>query len=170
MYNSKEVEQVERWMRGFAVWRLFITLTFEDDTVSRETATAKFRKLLQILNTDLYGHHYTRIVGHCYFSYVIAWERQKRGAWHIHMLTDDNVNLQLMHDVWKRMSGFSWNTIVKDQEIVGYLTKYITKGGDLDFYAKECAGKAPAFVPMWYMVGKRKPPAERPALTEATSK
>lgn len=146
-------------MRSFAQWRLFITLTFEDDEVSLVTARSKFRKLIQILNSDLLGHHYTRMVGHCYFSYVIAWERQKRGAWHIHMLTDDNVNLDLLHAVWKRLSGFAWNSIVRDQSIVGYLTKYISKGGDLEWYRKGGLCR-PAFVPYWYTVGKTKPPAD----------
>lgn len=128
-------------------WQSFITLTFKDE-VSRETVLKKFHSLVQILNRDLYGKHYTRIVGHSYFSYAVALESQRRGVLHVHMLVDKPIKFDLVHIVWNKIAGFAYIKPVKNKDVIGYLLKYVTKGGDVDVY--RCGEwKDPAFLPMW---------------------
>ena len=140
----------EKWVRGFAQWQSFVTLTFRD-IVTRDQSENQFRFLIQVLNRDLFGNHYTRIVGHSYFAYAAGWEHQKRGALHLHVLVDRRINYDLVHAVWGKMSGFAWIEPVVDLEpVVGYLSKYVSKGGELSLY-KPAKVKEPAFRPLWYM-------------------
>lgn len=142
-------DEWDKWIRDFAPWKSFVTLTFRD-IVTRDQCENQFRFLLQVLNRDLYGNHYTRINGHCYFAYVVGLEVQKRGALHLHFLADKPINYQLLHTVWNRMSGFAFIKPVSDMEgVIHYLTKYITKGGDLMPW-KPAKFKEPAFAPEWY--------------------
>lgn len=152
-YSTKKTElQVgwETWVRDFSKWKSFVTLTFRD-IVTRDQSENQFRFLIQVLNRDLYGNHYTRIVGHSYFSYVAGWEHQKRGALHIHALIDKPINFRLIHTVWNKMAGFAWIEPASDVEVaVGYLAKYVSKGGELSVW-KPTRVKEPAFKPLWYM-------------------
>lgn len=149
--NKNELrEGWEIWVKGFADWKSFLTLTFRD-IVTRDQSENQFRYLLQVLNRDLFGNHYTRIVGHSYFAYVSAWEHQKRGALHLHVLVDRPINFRLVHTVWNKMAGFAWIEPVKDLDTtVSYISKYVSKGGDLSVH-KPLKVKEPAFKPMWYM-------------------
>lgn len=147
----------EQWflfVRDFAPWKSFITLTFKD-IVTRDQSEHAFRFLVQYLNQKLYGNHYTRIVGHCYFSYVVGFEYQKRGALHMHVLVDKPVDFSAIHSLWcgldksKPRFGFAWIQPVND--LVGmarYMVKYVVKDGDLWMW-KQKKFKLPAFVPMW---------------------
>lgn len=150
-YTSKfELRDAWRdYIKGFASWRSFVTLTFRD-FVTRDQAEHQFSFLLQVLNRDLFGNHYTRIVGHNYCSYVAGFENQKRGALHMHVLFDRPVNYELIHTIWNKMSGFAWIEPVNDlDKAVAYVSKYVTKQGDLMVY-KPVKVKEPAFQPLWY--------------------
>jgi len=142
-------EQWESYIRGFADWKLFLTLTFRD-IVTRDQAEHLFRFLIQVMNQDLYGNHYTRIVGHSYFSYVAGFENQKRGALHIHVLVDQRVHFDLVHSIWQKVAGYAWIEPVRDlSRAVSYVSKYVVKGGDLQVW-KQCNFKDPSFCPMWF--------------------
>jgi len=67
------------WLEKFAHWKVFATLTFREDR-SPDVALRIFFKLVRLLNQDLYGKNYKRIVKHSYFSYILATEYQLRGA------------------------------------------------------------------------------------------
>ena len=147
--NDALAESWKAYVRGFAQWQNFVTLTFRD-IVTRDQAEHQFRYLIQVLNRDLFGKHYTRIVGHCYCSYVVGFESQKRGALHMHVLFDKPINFNLVHVVWNKMAGFAWIKPVDDVEAVSaYVAKYVSKGGDLSLY-KPLQVKEPRFQPFWY--------------------
>ena len=106
---------------------------------------------MQHLNRDLYGNHYTRIIGHSYFSYALAFEYQTRGAIHMHALVNGITNWELANEIWRHMAGIIKIKPVDDGlKAAKYLCKYVTKGGDIDLYI---AGKykPPAFKPMWFL-------------------
>lgn len=139
----------ENYVRDFAQWKSFVTLTFRD-FVTRDQAEHQFRFLLQVLNRDLFGNHYTRIVGHNYCSYVAGFETQKRGALHMHILFDKPINYNLVHAVWNKMAGFAWIEPVADPDrAVAYVAKYVSKGGDLVVH-RPVKVKEPKFQPLWY--------------------
>lgn len=149
--SSTKNELFQEWssfLSAQADWKLFLTVTFRDFH-SREMVTKKIRSLVQILNRDLFGNHYTRIVGHSYFAYAYALENQKRGALHVHWLVDRPVRFELIHSVMKIWDGHCQGVVVSDMSQVSYVAKYVTKGGDVEVY-KPRVYKNPSFVPMWF--------------------
>jgi hypothetical protein len=133
-YKGRKViaDAEQEWIAKI-IWKSLITLTFKDE-IPEDIARKRFRRLVQILNKECFGNHYTRIVGHSYFSYVLGVELQKRGVIHFHMLVDKPVNFQLVHDYWNR-SGYAWIDKVEDMiKAIRYVTKYVVKGGQLDHY------------------------------------
>ena len=146
----------EKWVMSLADWQHFVTLTFKDFQ-TRDQAEHAFRFLLRVLNTDLFGKHYTRTVGHCYCSYVVGFEKQTRGALHMHVLFDRPINFNLIHRIWcgdpkNPRFGFAFIKPVEDaQGAVEYISKYISKDGDLMLY-KPTQVKQPPFQPYWFDV------------------
>ena len=141
------------WINGFACWKSFWTLTVSNEhACSRDTFVKRVRTLVQILNRDLYGNHYIRIVGHSYFSHVLGIEYTKNGVIHGHMLVDKPTNFQLAHSVWEKMSGFVFIKAVYDAEKVSrYISKYVSKGEDLELIYKATSHKSPHEpIPFWY--------------------
>ncbi|MCB9112307.1 MAG: hypothetical protein H6634_13770 [Anaerolineales bacterium] len=143
------------YVAGFAPWLSFWSLTFAEadrtHDVTRSEAEFLWRRLVQSLNRDLYGNHYTRIVGHCYFSYALAFEYQKRGVLHMHALVDKRTNWEFANRLWRMMAGIIKIKPVADLNGVShYMSKYVTKGGDLVLY-RASVDKEPAFKPLWYM-------------------
>lgn len=151
--STSKVDLVEGWeqfVTGFADWKSFITLTSRE-IVTRDQIEHKFRWLVRRLNSDLFGHNYTRIVGHSYFSYALGLEYQKRDVLHAHVLVDRKVNFEAIHQIWNSMSGFAYIVPVVDAAgAAAYLSKYVSKGGDLSLY-KPAKVKEPAFMPWWYI-------------------
>jgi len=144
----------EKWIRDFAPWSSFVTLTFKDFQ-TRDQAEHAFRFLLRVLNTDLFGRHYTRVVGHHYSAYVVGFEKQTRGALHMHVLFDRPINYSLVHAIWcgdnkKPRFGFAWIKPVDDLDVIAsYMAKYVVKDGDLLVYKPDQV-KSPAFAPYWF--------------------
>src|SRR5215210_1099626 len=147
------------YVAGFAHWTSFVTLTFEtaDRThnVTQTEAHFKFRRLVQVLNNDLYGHHYTRIVGHSYFAYALAFENHKSGILHMHALMDNRTNWQLIHQYWQGdKRPFHMGIVHIERADIGvhtkYICKYVTKGGQIVLH-KPTKSKVPKFSPDWYM-------------------
>ena len=150
--STSRVELVEGWQQyvtSFADWKSFITLT-SDKINTRDQFEHKFRYLVRILNRDLFGNNYTRIVGHSYFSYALGLEWQKRGAVHFHVLVDRVVHFDAIHRAWQSMAGWAYIKPVHDAEgVAGYISKYVAKGADLELY-KAAKVKEPSFKPEWY--------------------
>lgn len=160
-WNSENLSQVwTEYVSDFADWKTFLTLTFEQSDrthdVTQTEAQFNFRRLVQVLNTDLYGHHYTRIVGHSYFAYALAFEPHKSGLLHLHALLDNRTNWSLIMRYWqgdKRPFHFGIANISRVSDIgqsAKYICKYVTKGGELVLY-KPKKLKEPKFSPLWYL-------------------
>lgn len=119
------------------IFKTFITLTFEDNIIDIDSANQKFniwRTKIKRVKSD--------------FSYICVPEFQKRGAVHYHLLTNiDYTDFSLISKEEKRIykTGKGWNIFrtlnswsygfsnvqdMKDVNVVGYLTKYMTK--DID--------------------------------------
>lgn len=118
-------------------FKTFITLTFEQNIVDIDEANKKFhnwRSYIKKVKSD--------------FKYVCVPEFQKRGAVHYHLLTNiDYTDFSLLSKdemrIYKPKKGFqifktlnSWSygfsnvQDMKDINVVGYITKYMTK--DID--------------------------------------
>ena len=143
------------YVANFAKWESFWSLTFADrdrtHDVTRTEAEFLWRRLVQALNTDLFGNHYTRIVEHCYFAYALAFEYQTRGTLHMHALVDRRTNWELINRLWRQMAGIAKIKPVENVEGVSrYISKYVTKGGDVVMYRPK-KYKEPTFKPLWYL-------------------
>ncbi|MFR2585199.1 MAG: hypothetical protein ACLTAK_01375 [Bacilli bacterium] len=128
-------------------FKTFITLTFSDNLKSIEEANKKFdiwRTKIKSIYKD--------------FSYVCVPEFQKRGAVHYHLLTDLEIENEYQYirrnkltkvklilpqegknsqfDVKYWSYGFTSVFNVKDINIVGYLSKYMTKDIDNRLFGK----------------------------------
>ena len=121
----------------------FCTLTFTEE-VHPERAAKLFRLFIRQLNKKLYGSHFERR-GHLGVFWVLAWEYQKRGVLHFHALVGDVEDLNARArrldwmDIWHGFgppAGFARIEDIKSQEAVrNYVTKYVTKGGQIDLSA-----------------------------------
>ena len=143
-------QQVMRdWLATARFWRLFLTLTFKDP-IRPEPAFNIWRRLVRLLNERSFGKHYTRIVQHSYFSYVLGIEFQRRDVVHFHALVDKPLNFDLIHRWWNRAAGFAWiDKIEHYQEAIRYVTKYVTKGGELKVYLAKTE-RVPKPLPLWW--------------------
>lgn len=142
------------YLQSLTQWTGFWTLTFSDadrtHDVTRDQSEFLWRRLVQSLNRDLYGKHYTRIVGHSYFSYALAFEYQTRGAIHMHALVDRVTNWERANAIWRHMAGIIKIKPVDDGlKAAKYLCKYVSKGGDIKLYIAK-NDKPPSFKPMWF--------------------
>jgi len=143
---------------GAGPWRSFITLTFRDE-VSNDHAEKQWKFLLRSLNQAAFGQHYTRKVGHSYFGYVRGLEFQRRGVLHFHALIDRPIDFKRLHTVWNFCAGFAYIVTVDDQRGASiYLAKYITKGGELEFYSPP-SYFLPEPLPSWWVLARRVSPA-----------
>jgi hypothetical protein len=147
-------KQYYEWLSKVTNWSGFFTLTFNRD-IHDDQALKCLRNLIRYLNEDLFGSHYTRKVGHSYFSYVYGKEHTlSRQVGHIHMLTDKPINFERVHTYWNRIAGFVCIEKVTDQEkVLRYVTKYVCKEGqeNVDLYiAKKFREPDPK--PVWWRV------------------
>jgi len=130
-----DISEVAYWIESKADWKTFLTLTFRDIDKTPDQADKNFRWLIRVLNKEVFGKRYTRIVGHSYFSYMVATEYQKRGAIHLHVLIDRPVNYKLIHEFWNRYFGFAQTTIIRNKySTCIYAIKYCVKDGDWRLY------------------------------------
>lgn len=123
---------VARWQ-----WEWFVSLTFQYDT-HPERALKLFRVWISKLNREIYGPRWHRKEPYG-VEYVVAVEYQKSGRVHLHALISrvgDTRRLTWM-DFWldlDDLAGFARIEPVNNQDAVAnYVTKYVTKGGEIDF-------------------------------------
>lgn len=119
-------------------WDLFVTLT-SDHRTHPEALHKRFRYCVHQMSDELYGRTVTR--RGTPIEYVNGIERHKSGWPHSHALVrfpdvDLSDPLQLNLATWqKRMTengGFTWLSRPRHQaDVVGYVTKYVTKDGEL---------------------------------------
>lgn len=153
-----DVSEWALYVSSLSDWQAFFTLTFSEAdlyySVSPQKAQFIWRRLVQALNRDLYGNHYTRIVGHSYFGYALAFERSKLGALHMHALVDRPTNWMLISSLWRKMAGIVKILPIYDRTGASrYLSKYVSKGGDINLYlpSDKVREKSPPFFPLWYL-------------------
>lgn len=100
--------------------RLFVTLTYAKNMTDTRQLYQDYRNFWSRLKRE-----YTDLTG-----YLVAFEPQKRGAWHAHMLLlSDNAFLFIpnkkMHALWGK--GFTKTQTPKGKmDIASYLTSYLT--------------------------------------------
>ena len=131
-YIRREIaKETAEWISGLATWKNFLTLTFENAT-PYDTAYKKWKYLVKKLNEKQFGKNYIRKVGHSYFSYILAVEKQTRGVLHFHALINQPIDYKLVHSFWNEHCGFAWAEPTEDlKKVVDYCTKYIVKGGEI---------------------------------------
>ncbi len=118
-----------------AEFKTFITLTFKDNVVDISEANKKFnswRTRMKRIKKD--------------FKYICVPEFQKRGSVHYHLLTNIDINeinliipqngKTTMYDVYGWIHGFSSVFPLRDINIVGYISKYMTKDIDNRLFGK----------------------------------
>lgn len=112
-----------------------VILTFSDNVLSIDKAHKKFN----IWRTRLKKEYPD-------FKYIGVIEFQKRGSVHYHLLTNLKPNSKLLplqeckstqYDVLYWNEGFSSAIKIKNINIVGYLSKYITKAIDNRLYGRK---------------------------------
>lgn len=117
-------------------FKTFITLTFEENVTDIEVANRKFRYWRDSMQ---------RVFKE--FKYVCVPEFQKRGAVHYHLLTNLQIgvhtdliipqtNKKSQYDVKYWNNGFSSVFDLKDMNVVGYISKYMTKDIDNRLFGK----------------------------------
>ena len=118
------------------IFKTFITLTFEENITDVSVANKKF---------DIWRTNIKKIKND--FLYVCVPEFQKRGAIHYHLLTnldiekDPNIIIpqkdrKNCYDVKYWSYGFSSVFPMEDVNVVGYITKYMTKDIDNRLWGK----------------------------------
>jgi hypothetical protein len=130
---------------------LFVTLTFRED-IKHGKAVTRFKKWLGSLNHALFGWRYKRKgLG---IRYAVAYESQKRGTLHLHVLLGaeglKELNMEYMAKLWKCNGQRDKNGTLIDRIVNGhavidiydpargaiqYMTKHIYKDGELDMSA-----------------------------------
>jgi len=147
--NSEELQraaasQALRFYKTVAFWPVMATLTFREP-IGPDPAMATWRSLVRVLNERVFGKHYTRKVGHSYFSYVMGIEFQRRDVIHFHALFNRPVDFGLIHRWWNVAAGFAWVDQVRERAAaLSYVMKYVLKGGEvLSYRAKSCTMPSP---------------------------
>lgn len=148
--EKSDISEVADWICNQATWTTFLTLTFRNIDTTEEHADKGYRWLVRVLNKELFGDRYTRIVNHSYFSYFIAQEKQKRGALHYHVLIDRPVNYRLIHDFWGRYFGYAQTQRIRSVYSTAiYAIKYCIKDNNYRIY-KAAAYYKPETLPEWW--------------------
>lgn len=143
------------WLADAANWQVFLTLTFRE-MISPEAAFCYFRRLVQLINKDVFGKNYTHKVGHSYFNYVVGMEYQQREVVHFHALFDRPIPFTRVHTWWNQAAGFAYIRKVENLGALEYVTKYVTKSGEENLHVfLGSKGKLPSPLPYWWIETKQ---------------
>jgi hypothetical protein len=144
------VDFLQRWE-----WEWFCTLTFRHDA-HPEAAARRFDGFVARINRRLHGPRwYKHQVG---IQWVRALEHQRRGVIHFHAVVAGIAGERpaTWEQVWHDLAGYARIEPIRDTvAVLHYLTKYVRRGGELEF---EPRMRAPA-----------SPPRERPCPARGTS-
>jgi len=127
---------LERLVKSnISLFKSFITLTFKDNITNIKDANKTFNVWRTRIKKDFNN-----------FSYICVPEFQKRGAIHYHLLTNiDLKNTKIIipqkdrvgcYNVKYWNSGFSSVFDLKDINVIGYISKYMTKDIDNRLFGK----------------------------------
>ncbi|MBN9430182.1 MAG: hypothetical protein J0H09_27135 [Burkholderiales bacterium] len=101
-----------------------ITLTYRENMTDRDRLARDWKEFVRRVR---------RVMG---FDYVATYERQKRGAWHMHVGVHGRQNYRLLRSVWRSIVGADGGNIdVRNpfkqrglrHKLAAYMSKYIAK-------------------------------------------
>jgi hypothetical protein len=128
------------WLSG-RPWDLFLTLTSEKRS-HPEALQKRFRYCTHKIADALYGRSVTRR-GESPIEWVNGIERHRSGFPHSHGLlrfpgVDMGDRAQFSLEYWQKWisdtGGWAWLSVPRSQHhTVSYVTKYVVKGGELEF-------------------------------------
>lgn len=130
-------------------WQWFCTMTFRD-SVHPESADKRFRLFVSKLNRALFGPRWSS-KKHMTVYWARGMEYQKRGVLHFHALLacgGKDLTQQAVRQrwvaVWNDLSGYARiENVRSSEEATRYVTKYVTKGGQIDLSPNLYAGGMP---------------------------
>lgn len=148
----REVRPIDRVAQGYAEllgripWQQFWTLTFRADRGGRtggmhaEAADKAFRYFVSCINRAIYSARWAQR-WHGGIQWARGQEFHKDGRLHFHAVAsaptgDLNrlVSRYAWHEFWFREFGRNRIEAPRSQaDIAGYVSKYVTKGGEVDF-------------------------------------
>lgn len=142
--------QTENWVFGLANWKSFLSLTFRDEKTP-DVALSLFKWFIRQNNEHAFGKHYTRTVGHSYFSYVFGLEYQTRDVVHFHALVDKPIDFAFVHKTWGERCGYAWidGNLKSKAAAVNYVCKYCVKGGQIEAFVNK-DNQVPKIRPDWW--------------------
>jgi hypothetical protein len=141
------------WISSVRSWRVFGSLTYRD-FIYQDKALEMWQRFVRVLNKNVFGKHYTRKVGHSYFSYILGIEYQTRDVLHFHFLADCPLPFSMIHQIWNSWAGCAWLEMVGqgDRTPLYYVSKYVSKGGEIIPYMNTTAqGRVPLSRPVWWV-------------------
>lgn len=114
---------VRRKALTMAADRLF-TLTYRENKTDRDLSFKDFLRFVRLVRERWPN-----------FQYIAVAERQKRGAWHFHIATNQFYPVNILNRIWERVVGRNNGNVdveyrhrVSPVKIARYMSKYITKG------------------------------------------
>ena len=118
-------------------WQWFVTLTFKDE-VHPEAARKRYGRWIDYVNRQAYGSRYRKRTKGVFWA--LAAEPQKRGVLHYHALVGDVENLNNRvsrkdaRNRWYEIEGIGRVDPITHTmgAVTNYVSKYITKGGDIE--------------------------------------
>lgn len=137
-------------------WQQFWTLTFRVSKAGRfggmhgEAADKAFRYFVSCINRELYGPKWST-KWHRGIQWARGQEFHRDGRLHFHAVAaapNDDLNRLISryewHEFWYREFGRNQIEAPRSQaDITGYVSKYVTKGGEVDFSKNFGAWKPP---------------------------
>jgi hypothetical protein len=130
---SRELEDAWVALLGRWRWEWFCTLTFRDH-VHPEAAAKRFDAFAARINRALYGPRWHKHqVG---IQWVRALEYQRQGIIHFHAAIAGAASEQpsTWEQVWDGLAGYARIGPIRNMTAaLRYLTKYVRRGGELDF-------------------------------------
>ncbi|QJP48337.1 hypothetical protein HKJ31_05785 [Xylella fastidiosa subsp. multiplex] len=126
-------------------WQQFWTLTFRptksgsNGSMHPEAADKAFRFFVSSINRSLYGRVWSKRP-HCGIQWARGQEWHRDGRLHFHAVVaapDEDINRLISryewHEFWYREFGRNRIEAPRSQmDITGYVSKYVSKGGEVD--------------------------------------
>lgn len=155
-HSSSPLPLHEAWvsfLTRFEPYEWYGTFTFREPT-HPEQADKCFKRFIRRVNEDTWGRRYREKGKGVYYAKAIEW--QKRDVLHFHALIGGGVSRlkrRTYKDYWYIENGFARIEAYNPKRgAKGYLSKYITKNGEIDIYIPPylkkicgCSGQLPLF-------------------------
>ena len=133
MNKYRRTKAIHYCVRQIVADRL-LTLTVRENLTDIKTASRLFREFCETAKR----HGVIK-------KYVGVFERQKRGAWHLHIALGEYVNISKARFIWQHLLGkkgyegqvnvtqFRGGSKKRTRGLAGYLCKYLTKESELNY-------------------------------------